>query len=281
MENYSVLTTIYAKDTSIALKQCIDSMLAQTVITNDYVIVADGPISQDLSDVIISYKEKYEFINFVQMPENKGLGLALNEGLRHCKNDLVARLDADDISLKERCELQLKEFEKDPELAMVGSDMYEFEDDPNNINSIKVMPHTYEEVYKYGKRRNAFNHSSVMYKRSIVAKCGNYSTKKRSQDVELFSTILANKYKCININEPLIKYRTGSSQIQRRQKWEDVRSDLKVFYSNYKIGYSGIFDYLYALITHVVFFLLPELVANFLYKKIFRKSVSRPIFQRI
>lgn len=270
MENYSVLTTVYAKDDPIAFRQSIESMLCQSVVTNDYVIVADGPIPEKLSEVIIRYKEKYNFINFIQMPENKGLGTALNIGLSQCKNELVARLDSDDISLPNRCELQLKEFEKDSKIVLVGSDMYEFEDNPNNIISLKVMPHSYEEVYKYGKRRNPFNHSSVMYKRRVVFDCDGYSIKRRSQDLELFTKILIKGYKCVNINKPLIYFRTGNNQLIRRQKWLDVRSDLKVFYNNFKLGYSNVFDLLYVLITHIVFYMLPSCIAGILFNRLYR-----------
>lgn len=274
MENYSVLTTVYAKDDPIALKQSIESMLRQTVVTNDYVIVADGSIPNELLGIINSYKNRYNFINFIQMPENKGLGTALNIGLSHCKNELVARLDADDISISERCELQLKEFENDSELALVGTDMYEFEGEPNNIISVKIMPHRYKEVYEYGKRRNPFNHSSVMYKKSILDKCGNYPEKRRSQDLALFTKILANGYKCINIDKPLVKFRLDISRIERKQKYSDIRATIRVYYQNYRGGYSKLTDFLYVVVVYIGFYLLPQKIANFLFKKIYRKNCS-------
>lgn len=274
MENYSALTTVYSKDDPIAFKQSIDSMLCQSVVTNDYVIVADGPIPEKLSEVINRYKEKYSFIKFIQMSENKGLGTALNIGLAQCINELVARLDADDVSLKDRCQLQLKEFEKDSELVLVGSDMYEFEDNPENIISIKVMPHSYDEIYKSGKRKNPFNHSSVMYKKSKVLECGGYPTKRRSQDLELFSKILIKGYRCLNINKPLIKFRTGRSRIERKKKWADIRSVIKVFYNNYKAGYSSVFDFLYVLLKYVTFYYLPSWIDSFLFKRFYRTKFN-------
>ena len=129
MSNYSILSTLYKNDSPEFLRQSIESMLAQTVVTNDYVLVADGPIPTELKAVLSEYEGKYDFFNIVQLPENVGLGAALNEGLKACKNDLVARLDADDISLPTRCEEQLSAFEKDVDLVIVGTDMYEFEEE--------------------------------------------------------------------------------------------------------------------------------------------------------
>ena len=110
MQNYSVLTTVYKNDKPEFLKQSIDSMLSQTIVTNDYVIVADGPLSEDLDEVLSSYSNKFNIFNIVRLEENSGLGIALRTGLLECKNELIARLDSDDISVSERCEIQLKAF---------------------------------------------------------------------------------------------------------------------------------------------------------------------------
>ena len=275
MENYSILTTLYKNDNPEFLRQSIDSMLAQTILTNDYVIVVDGPITKELEKVLDEYCKKYDFFHIVRLKENGGLGVALRVGIKECKNELIARLDADDLSVPERCELQLNEFEKDSKLAIVGSDMYEFDDDPRNLKDLKKMPATSKQIYEYGKRRNPFNHSSVMYKNSVIESMGNYSTMRRSQDVELWSKVIFSGYKCMNISKPLILFRTdGSNRVRRKKKWSNVKSDLKIFKRNYKMGYSSLFDYLYICIYQISFYLMPEKIANFLYMKLFRKSVN-------
>lgn len=276
MSNYSVLSTLYKNDSPEYLKQSIESMLAQTVVTNDYVLVADGPIPTELKEVLSEYEGKYDFFNIVQLPENVGLGVALNEGLKACKNDLVARLDADDISLPTRCEEQLSAFEKDVDLVIVGTDMYEFEDDPEKITSLKQMPYSHEQIYKFGKRRNPFNHSSVMYKKSVIMDLGGYANLRRSQDIELWARVIYAGHKCQNLNKPLIKFRCGGSRVQRKKKWSNVKSDLKVFKKNYKMGYASFTDYVYVWITQMAFFILPTKLAGKLYKKLFRKTPKKP-----
>lgn len=278
MENYSILTTVYVKENPDFLRQSIDSMLAQTVLTNDYVIVKDGPLNEELDEVLDDYSKKYPFIHLITLPKNIGLGGALNFGIKACKNDLVARLDSDDISMPDRCELQLKAFEEHPEYAIVGSDMYEFNLDPDDIIALKVMPHTPEELYRYGKRRNAFNHSSVMYRKSILAQYGYYSSRRRSQDVELFSKVLYGKHPCININKPLIKFRCGDTRVIRKKSWSNVRSDIEIFYHIYKMGYSSLLDFFYILSLQLGFFLLPAKIATFLYKRMFR--VNKCLYNR-
>ena len=275
MENYSILTTLYKNDSPEFLKQSIDSMLAQTVLTNDYVIVADGPLTEELDEVLVGYENTHNFFNIVRLSENVGLGVALREGLKYCKNDLVARLDADDLSMPTRCEKQLTLFDSDPDLVIVGSDMYEFDSNPDEITDLKHMPSSPEQIYKYGKRRNAFNHSSVMYRKSVIEEHGSYSTMRRSQDIELFSKILYAGCKCRNINEPLIKFRCGDTRVKRKKKWSNVKSDLRIFKNNYKMGYAGFGDYLYVVITQIGFFILPTKLAGYLYKKLFRTRIKK------
>ena len=272
MENYSILTTVYAKEDPSFLRQSIDSMLSQTVLTNDYVIVKDGPLTPELDQILDEYAKEYSFINLVALPENVGLGCALNEGIKVCKNELIARLDSDDISMPDRCELQLKAFEENPQYAIVGSDMYEFDTDPEQISALKVMPHKPQELYRYGKRRNAFNHSSVMYRKSVLEKYGFYSNRRRSQDVELFSKVLFGKHECINIDKPLIKFRCGNTRVERKKSWRNVKSDIGIFRGLRKMGYSGFFDFLYVVTIQIGFFILPTKLAGKLYKKMFRSK---------
>lgn len=273
MDNYSVLTTLYKNDNPTFLRQSIDSMIVQSIRTNDYVIVEDGPITKELEQVLEDYCSQYDFFHIVKLEENGGLGAALRAGIKECKNELVARLDADDLSVPERCELQLREFERDFELAIVGSDMYEFDEDPQKIKDLKKMPITTEQIYKYGKRRNPFNHSSVMYKKSVIENVGNYSTMRRSQDIELWSKVIFAGYKCKNINKPLIFFRTdGANRVRRKKKWANVKSDLKIFKQNYEMGYSNLFDYFYVCVYQTAFFLMPERVAEWLYRKLLRSK---------
>ena len=132
--NFSVLMSIYIKEKPEYARACFESLERQTVKANEWVIVEDGPLTLELYSLLDEYEKKYpEIIKRVPLKENQGLGLALREGVLHCSNELVARMDTDDICREDRFELQLKEFEKNPELDICGSHIVEFEETKENI----------------------------------------------------------------------------------------------------------------------------------------------------
>lgn len=274
MEKYSVLTTVYSKEKPEYLRQCLESMVNQTILPFEYVIVEDGPLTDELEKVIQEFSANYSFFKVIRLEENEGCGPASIAGMNACTTDLVARIDSDDISLPNRCELELVAFENDNDLVVVGSDMYEFEDDVSNVVSIKRMPSQVDEIYKYGKTRNPFNHSTVMMRKSIVQSFGGYAPLRRSLDLELFTKLVANNCKCLNINIPLVYFRVGSSRVKRKKNWTNLKCDLKVYRRNRRIKYISFFEYVFVVMRQVVFFILPVKLANYLYKLFFRKKVE-------
>jgi glycosyltransferase involved in cell wall biosynthesis len=270
MEKYSVLTTVYAKENPEFLRQSLDSMLNQTEPPSEYVIVKDGPLPKCLEAVLTEYNGKYPIFKIIGLEVNSGLGVACEKGMEVCSYDLVARLDSDDISLPTRCEKQLAALVKEDDLAVVGSDLYEFEDNPDKITAIKKMPTEPNEIFRFGKRRNPFNHSSIMMRKSIVQANGGYSPMRRSQDLELFTRLLYKGCKCRNIGEPLVLFRTGSARVNRKKNWTNLKHDISVYKRNYQEHYMSLCDYLYVVIRQFIFFLMPGWLAGFLYKKIYR-----------
>ena len=170
---YSVLMSLYIKEDPAFLRQAVDSMLAQTVKPDEIVIVEDGLLTEELYAVLKAYTEaEPELFHIVKSEKNIGLGLALNLGLKECRNELVARMDTDDISKADRCEKQLAMFTEDPELAIVGAYVDEFHDAPEQVVSTRAVPQTHEEIYQFAKKRSAFNHPAVMYRKSKVLEFG-------------------------------------------------------------------------------------------------------------
>lgn len=271
MQNYSVLMSIYKSDNPEYLKQSIESMLCQTYKTDDFVIVCDGLLSDDLYQILETYKNK-NYIHIVQLDKNVGLGLALNEGLKICKNELVARMDADDISYPERCECELKEFEKDTNLKMVGTFIEEFSEDPNLVEGYKKTPCTQKEIYMYAKRRNPFNHPTVMYKKSYIVENGGYSNLRKGQDFELFNRLVGNHMCCKNINSYLLKFRRDKNANNRRKSWDSVKTNILIIKASFERGYSSLYDLIYTYVTQVALLLLPEKIVDVIYSKKYRTS---------
>jgi len=265
--------SVYIKEKPEYLRQSINSMINQTVMPDEIVIVKDGPLTNELEIVLDEFIAKYpKLFNIVTSEKNIGLGLALNLGLNHCRNELVARMDTDDISLPQRCEKQLEAFRLDKELAIVGTMVDEFYNNPDEIISSRIVPTHHEEIYEFAKRRSAFNHPSVMYKKSKVLECGGYSNLRRNQDVDLFGRMLFSGLKATNIDKSLLLFRVNNDLLKRRKSWENTKSYIATIRKLQQIGYSSFSDYIIVLLSQTLMFLCPLKVQNWLYKKYLRKS---------
>ncbi len=268
MEKYSVLMSLYKKEYPEYLRLALDSMLNQTVKPDEIVLVEDGSLTDELYAVVDEYKEH---LRIVVNEKNLGLGLALNEGLKVCRNELVARMDTDDISKPDRCEKQLKRFAEKPYLAIVGSHIDEFVGTPDNIVSQRKVPLTSEAIYSYAKKRSAFNHPAVMYRKSAVLAEGGYSDLKRNQDVDLFGRMLFNGHKAENIDEALMWFRSSDELAARRKSWENTKSYIDTIKKFWKMGYSPFGDYAKVAVAQTGMFILPASMQNWVYKKFLRK----------
>ena len=268
MEKYSVLMSLYKKEHPEYLRLALDSMINQTVKPDEIVLVEDGPLTEELYAVVEEYKDH---LTTVVNEKNVGLGLALNKGLEACRNDLVARMDTDDISKPDRCEKQLKRFEEKPELAIVGSHIDEFVGDPSNVISQRRVPTDSQSIYEYAKKRSAFNHPAVMYRKSAVMDEGGYSDLKRNQDVDLFGRMLFKGYKAENIDEALLWFRSSDELAARRKSWENTKSYIATIKKFWKMGYSSFFDYTMVAMAQTGMYLMPVSVQNWVYKRFLRK----------
>ena len=185
--NYSILQSVYKSDNPEYLRLSIKSMLAQTMLSDDYVIVEDGPLTEELESVIVHLEQSHPEISVVRLENNVGLGKALNAGLVVCRNELVARMDSDDISVPDRCERLVSCFESDPTLDIVGSHVREFVGTPENVVGERRVPVDDESIHQYLRRRDPFNHPAVMFRKSKVLACGSYGDYRKNQDTDLGS----------------------------------------------------------------------------------------------
>lgn len=272
---YSVLMSVYAKEKPEFFAEAIQSMLNQTVKTNDFVIVCDGPLTKDLENVLQKYEEAFpEIIKAVRLPHNVGTGLALNEGLGHCRNELIAKMDSDDISVPNRCEQQLKEFEKNSKLTVLGGYIKEFIDEPNNPISQRIVPCDNIGIRKYAKRRQPFNNVTVMYKKSAVIKVGAYKELTRSEDYDLYVRILGANYYCENIAETLVNVRIKDKGMDRRVSSAAYKGFIYTRWCALQSGYSGIWDFLIACGAQTAVYLAPGFIQDYIYRKMLHKPID-------
>ena len=271
-QKYSVLMSVYFREKAQFLIDSIESMLTQTVVPNEIVIVKDGKLTRELDEVIDQYKSKYDkLFNIVELEKNIGLGLALAEGVKHCKNELIARMDSDDISYNFRCEKQLEEFEKNSRLDVCGGHIMEFSDTPVNITSKRKVPLSDSEIKEYQKRRDAINHVTVMFKKSKVLEAGNYQHALLMEDSLLWTNMIMNGAYFKNIDEYLVLVRTGEDMFQRRGGYSYYKKYKEGRRLIYNTGYISRWDYLYTLGVQLVFSLLPNKLRKFVYEKLLRE----------
>ncbi|CAM4271904.1 amylovoran biosynthesis protein AmsE [Streptococcus penaeicida] len=269
-KKYSVLMSVYIKENPEFLKEALDSIFNQTVLTDDLVLVCDGPLTNDLEEVIKNFKNKFcDIINVIRLEKNMGLGFALNEGLKSCKNELVARMDTDDISLPNRCELQLKKFEKNKSLALISGKILEFQDKQDVITGSRVVPLTNSDIINFSKRRNPFNHPAVMFKKSVVEAVGGYDEKYHLfEDYYLWVRILNEKYFVENIGNPLLLMRTPSDLYLRRGGYSYARDLLKFNIWMKSIGWISSFDFILSALPHAIVCILPNFVRKIIYQRL-------------
>ena len=266
-KKYSVLLSLYKKEKPEYLELALDSMLNQTVPPDEIVLVEDGPLTDELYEVL----DKYPMLHRIKNETNLGLGLALNVGLKECRNELVARMDTDDCSKPDRCEKQLARFLEKPYLAIVGSHIDEFVGDINNVISQRIVPTSSEDIYNFAKKRSAFNHPAVMYSKSAVLNNGGYSDLKRNQDVDLFGRMQFNGYKAENIDEALLWFRSSNELAKRRKSWQNTWSYIATIRKFWKMGYSSFADYAMVGVAQTGMYLMPVKMQNYIYKKFLRK----------
>ena len=272
MEKYSVLMSLYKKERPEYLRIAIDSMLGQTVMPDEIVLVEDGPLTPELYEVVDEYQKKYpEIFTIIRNEKNLGLGLSLNLGLKACRNELVARMDTDDVSKPDRCEKQLKRFEEKPELVIVGSHAEEFEGQVDNVTSVRRVPLTSEEIYQFARRRSPYNHPAVTYKKSVVLAHGGYANMRRNQDVDLFGRMTFSGCKGENVDEALLWFRNGTELSKRRKSWENTRSYIATIRKFWKMGYSSFGDYLVVAVAQTGMYVMPLFIQNWVYRKWLRK----------
>lgn len=235
--NYSVLMSVYYKEKPEYLSAAMQSMFDQTVPTDDFVLVCDGPLTPELDAVIERMEAAHPELHVVRLEKNGGLGNALNIGMKHCRNELVARMDSDDISRPERCEKQLDVFRRMPEVSLTGTVVEEFSESPEIVNARRVPPETHQEILQFAKNRNPFNHPSVMFKKQAVEAAGGYQDHKFLQDYYLWVDMLRTGAIGYNLQEPLLWFRAGADMYKRRSGWKYAKIQINLFRYMRDVGF--------------------------------------------
>jgi glycosyltransferase involved in cell wall biosynthesis len=272
---YSVLMSVYYKEKADNLKESMDSIYSQTVETDDFVLICDGPLSNEIDNVINIMRNKFgNRLHVYRLEKNQGLGNALNVGLKHCRHELIARMDSDDISRPDRCERQLESFMEHKEYSIVSGTVEEFSTDISNVESIRILEENQNDILVFAKNRNPFNHPCVMYKKTAVQAAGGYQDFYLLEDYYLWVRMLS--MGCIghNLKTPLLWMRTGTNLLKRRGGLKYAKSEQKLFIYMKRIGFISASECFIQITARFLMSIIPTRLRGIIYKKWLRKEIK-------
>lgn len=267
---FSVLLSLYIKEQSSHLRKSLDSLFSQTLLPSEIILVKDGELTPELNAVVSDYTKRYSILKVVDLKKNQGLGKALNEGLKHCSYDLVARMDTDDIAKLNRFEKQIDVFNNHPEIDIVSSWIDEFEGDTNHILSIRKLPEFHKEIYQFAKRRNPINHPVVMFRKSSVLAAGGYKHFPLFEDYYLWVRMLMNDAKFYNLQESLLYFRSSSEMFKRRGGLNYALMELKFEQELLKIKFINKSIFIKNILIRFISRLIPNKLRTIIYKHLLR-----------
>jgi glycosyltransferase involved in cell wall biosynthesis len=269
---FSVLMSLYSKERPKFLCVSLESVFAQTLRADEVVLVLDGPITEELQSVVTSYATKYPELRVVPIAKNGGLGKALNEGLKQCSYELVARMDTDDICKPTRFEKQVQYMEHHPEVSVVGAWIDEFIDRKDEITSVRTLPETQAEIINFARGRNPMNHPVVMFRKSAVLAVGSYLHFPLFEDYYLWARMLVKGYQFYNIQESLLWFRSSPDMFKRRGGWKYAMDEVRFQKELKKLGLLSTLQSYKNIVIRFGIRILPNSVRAFIYRKILRNS---------
>ena len=270
MNNFSVLISVYKNEKSLCFREALDSVFAQTVQPTEIVLVEDGPLTSDLYSVIDEYKEKYPIFNIVENENNLGLGLALQKGVLACNNDIIARMDTDDVIPEDRFEKQLAKMEEGYDVVSCWSQL--FVDNRDNVIAIKTRPEHHEDIVKLAHRRSPVCHAAAFMRKSAVLKAGNYQHRQYYEDYNLWVRMIQNGARFYNVQEVLYEIRTTEEQLNRRGGWTYLKRELKYLREFYDMGFYSWKDLIINSNIRIAARLMPQWLRGFVFKMIWNHN---------
>lgn len=265
---FCVVMSVYYGDCYRYFYKAVNSLLGQTVVPHQIVIVVDGQVGNDLDDCI--YKlSKIPIVDIVRIKNNVGSGSAKKLAISHTKYPLIAIMDSDDISLPFRFEKQVQLFAKS-DVDVVGGWISEFSDNRRDFHRVRRVPTSQERILKLAKWRNPINHVTLMFTKASYDKSGGYSNARSCEDWELIVRMLKTGSNIQNIPEVLVQVRAGSNMIDRRQSMKHLSAEITLFVGFYRLRFIRFHGLIINILVRIMFKLIPKWFVNYFYKKFLR-----------
>lgn len=268
----SVAIPVCQNDSVIAFKEAMDSIIHQTVKADEIILVADGPISDDLKSEILKYQNHVDELHPIFLEKNQTLGGALRIAIETAKGEYVARMDSDDRCLTNRFELQLDYLDNHPEISVVGGMISEFVDGTEETVGKRLLPLEDKDIKQYMRSRNGVNHVTVMFRRNDIIAAGNYQPYFYMEDYFLWSRMMKLGYKFANLPEVLVNVRVSKEMYARRGGWKIFKSEWNLYRFMMKQGQIDFVRFILNILERgTVHFLMPNKLRTMVYQHLLRK----------
>jgi glycosyltransferase involved in cell wall biosynthesis len=269
-EPFSLLVSVYDGDRADHIRRAFRSAVDdQTVPPDQVVIVQDGPVPDELARCLAELAAASPVpVTLVPLERNLGLGPALDRGIAAAWYDVVARMDADDVAMPHRFEVELPLI-RDADL--VGAGLLEFVEDTDDIVGQRIPPTDPDRIRRYARLADPFNHPTVVYRRQAVLAAGGYGDLPLMEDYALFARMIGNGARVVNVAEPLVFYRVGSTAFKRRGGARLLRSELRLQRAFRRDGFTSAPEYIRNVLLRGGYRLIPWWL---------RRAVYRPIAVR-
>lgn len=273
MLDFSVLLSIYHKETPTFLNQCFTSIWdEQALKPTEIVLVKDGELTTELEQVISAWQEKMgSVLNIVALEQNVGLGKALNAGLVQCSYDWVFRMDTDDICVRERFQKQMDFIQKNSDIVLFGGQVLEFDENQEQADTLKSVPVENYQIKQFSQKRNPFNHMTVAYKKDIILKLGGYQHHLFMEDYNLWLRVIGAGYKVANLSDVLVYVRVGNGMHARRRGWQYIQSEKQLLDLKLKLKIQPIIPTVILFLARSFTRLLPASLLQIIYNFLLRK----------
>lgn len=265
---FSLLLPVYAGDAAEFLRLAFESSVdQQTLRPAEAVIVQDGPVPEALAAELTRIERESPVpVRIVRLAENRGLTEGLNAGLDACVYPVVARMDADDVSVPERFETQWALIEQGYDL--VGAGMAEFETDPSHVVSVRVPPVGAERIRAHARTHNPFNHPTMMYRVAALDRVGRYVPFGKMEDYWLGVRLIDSGARVENIAEPLVKYRVGAGAFARRGGWQEAKTEWALQGELRRMGFVSTGEYVRNVVVKGAYRLMPASLKRVLFRSL-------------
>ena len=267
-QQFTLLVSTYAGDDPGFLREAVlSSTTAQTRPPDEVVLVQDGPVPEPLAAEIKHLTATLPMpVNHLALPVNVGLGPALDAGLAASSHEIVARMDADDVSVPDRFERQVAVIEAGADI--VGSGLHEFGGSVEEVVGRRTPPTDPDEIRRVIRFRDPFNHPTVVYRRSAVLAAGGYTDMALLEDYLLFTRMVEAGAVPANLAEPLVFYRVGAGAYARRGGTALLRSELRLQRRFRELGITSRAEYLRNVAVRGGYRLVPEGVRKVAYRRL-------------